>query len=355
VDFRPPVADISFDKLTLAWGDRKTEVALIPTATIAPVADTPPAPEGATESATDTDEPSLIEKALSIFRRPRQEGLQVGFKALGNGRWMATFTNNFEDRQRDILAEKAHDRYIGRLDNGLVPMPVLRHWHIAGSEHGVAEWVGRAGHMVIAIGRFDNTPQGRAAEKSYLRHPDRYAVSHKFLYPSWAEKAGVIEDYNAYEISTAPRGAEVNPYTGFTTIQEDAMPLSPDKQASLRDLFKDEKAFQAAMESIQAIEAQGDRVAQLAVKFKTFADVTPAPSVPVTEVPADLLLIVLEGQKTLAEGWDMVEKALEGMKTQLDADTVTDEKAAEIIRQQAAGTQFDPRYPGMQVPLPSGN
>lgn len=385
--YLPPVSAIEFDKLSLAWGEQITDVSLTEAIRIevdSTLEIAGQSPEIATEA--DSNEPGLLEKALRIIRRPRKEQeVVIGFKALGNGKWMATFTNNFEDRQKQILTEKAHDRYIARLDTGLVPMPVLRHWHVAGSEHGVAEWVGRAGHMVVAVGRFDDTPQGRAAEKAYQRTPDKYGVSHKYFYPLWAEKAGAIEEYNAFEISTAPRGAEINPYTGFSTIQEDVpMPLDEMKKKSLRAIFKDEDAFESAMKAIEASEKQGDKIAELAVNFKAFADATPVTPPPATDIPADLLLIVLEGQKSLSDGFDVVTQALEGMKAQFeakvaqletvqkayldkaaqlqlrmdekprrieDAETVVDEKATEVIAQQKAGVEFDPKYPGMQVPL----
>lgn len=389
--YLPPVSAIVFNSVTLAWGEQRTDVSLTKPDTVTmDTEEDAPAQEVVTIAAeSDSDEPGVIEKALRLLRRsPKEQGAVVGFKALGNGKWMTTFTNNFEDKQKQILSEKAHDRYIARLDAGLVPMPVLRHWHIVGSEHGVAEWIGRAGHMVIAIGRFDDTPQGRAAEKAYQSNPDKYGVSHKYYYPLWAEKAGVIDEYNAFEISTAPRGAEVNPYTGISTIQEDIpMPLDEMKKKSLRKIFKDEEAYQSAMKAIEASEAQGDKIAQLAVNFKAFADVTPAEVAPEPGIPADLLLVVLEGQKSLSDGFDVITQALEGMKTQFeakvaqletaqkayldkaselqlrldekprrieDAETVTDEKAADAIAKMSAGVEFDPRYPGMQVPLANG-
>jgi 2'-5' RNA ligase len=382
-DFRPPVADIAFDKLTLAWGNQKIEVPLTP-AEIAPAVESPADLPPETTPSPEADMPSMMEKALSIFRRPRKDEIAVGFKALGGGWWLATFTNNFEDRHKEILAEDGHDRYIARADRGLVPMPVLDHWHIDGSEHGKAVWVGRAGHMVFAAGRFDATPMGRAAEKTYQRHPGKYKVSQKFLYPRWAEKNGVIYDYNAYKISTLPDGTEANPFTGFISIEEDKlMPLSEEKKKSLRELFGSEEVFGEAMKQIDAMEAQGDKLAKLGVKFKEYADLTQAATpVPTSQVPADLLLSVLEGQKSLVDSFDFVEKALEGMKAHLDAkvadlakaeaefkekaaqlqlrldekprrieeaEVVVNKEAAEAIAQQNSGVQFDSFYGDLGV------
>lgn len=265
-------------------------------------------------------------------------------------------------------------------------MPVLDHWHIDGSEHGTAHWVGRAGHMVYAVGRFDDTPMGRAAEKHYQRNPGKYKVSQKFLYPRWAEKNGVIYDYNAYKISTLPDGTEANPFTGFISIEEDKlMPLSEEKKKSLRDLFGSEEVFEQALKQIEAMESQGEKLAKMGVKFKEYADLTtPAPATPAPQATNDLLVTVLESQKSLVDGFDVVEKALEGIKAHFDAkvaelekaktafevktkeldlflaekprriedaEIVTDEKAKEAIAQQSAGMQFDPRYPGMKVPI----
>lgn len=388
ITLRPPTSDIVFDKLYLAWGDQDTEVLLTgsPAEAAPPPEQTAETPED--ETAVESDS-TLAEKArekvaswLAQWRKPEQ--LEAGFKTLGDHWWIATFTNNFKDRQEEILSEKAHDRYIARLDAGIVPMPVLRHWHIPGSDHGKAQWIARAGHMVIAIGRFDDTPIGRAAEKGYQRNRGKYKVSHRFLYPVWAEKAGVIEDYNAYEITTAPDGAEVNPYTRFTTFKEDAMPVPEERLKSLRQLLNNDEAYQAAIKTIEEVEAQGDKLAQLAVKFKTFADLTPAATPAPASLSPDLLLVVLEGQKTLADSFDFVEKALEGMKAHFDAkvaemetakqafeakskqldvvlaekprrieaaEVAADEKAKEAVEQQGSGVEYDQRWPGMQVPV----
>lgn len=160
------------------------------------------------------------------------------------------------------------------------------------------------------------------------------------------------------------------------------MPLDEVKKKSLRTLFEDEKAYQSAIEAIEASEKQGDKIAQLAVNFKAFGDVTPPTPVPTTDIPADLLLIVLEGQKSLSDGFDVITQALEGVKAHFDAKvaeldavklvfeekakalqlrldekprriedaaTVTDEKALAAIAEQSAGTQFDSFYGDLGV------
>lgn len=385
--YLPPVAEIAFNKVTLAWGDERLEVELTQPD---PITVEPEETQPAVEALVEEEPESMLEKGLKRIRQiltpaPKEE-FAIGFKALGGGWWLATFTNNFEDRHKEILAEDGHDRYVARLDSKLIPMPKLRHWHIAGSEHGQAQWAARAGHMVFAVGRFDDTAMGRAAEKHYQRNPGKYNISHKFLYPVWAEKQGVIYDYNAYEISTLPVGTEANPFTGFISIEEDKlMPLSEEKKKSLRSLFGSEEVFEQAMKQIEAMEAQGDKLAELGVKFKEYADLTtPANVTPAPQAQSELLLTVLEGQKSLVDGFDVVEKALEGIKAHFDAkvaelekaktafeaktkeldlflsekprrvedaQVVTDEKAKETIAQQSAGTEFDPRYPGMKVPL----
>lgn len=393
--YLPPVSAIVFNSVTLTWGEQRTDVSLtkpdavtMDTEEDTPTVETEPI---AVVTESDSDEPGIIEKALRFLRRsPREQELFVGFKALGGGYFLMDFTNNFQDRHQEILTQKAHDAYIARLDSKLVPMPVLDHWHMDGSEHGKVHWVGRAGHKVFAVGRFDDTPMGRAAEKHYQRNPGKYKVSQKFLYPRWArDEDGTIHEYNAYKISTLPDGTEANPFTGFVSIEEDKlMPLSKEKKDSLRALFgSDEGAYQQALKQVEAMEAQGEKVAQLGVKYKEFADVTPAAPTPEPGIPADLLLVVLEGQKSLSDGFDVITHALEGMKTQFDAqvaelktaqkayldkaselqsrldekprriedsETVTDEKAADAIAKMSAGVEFDPRYPGMQVPIANG-
>lgn len=196
----------------------------------------------------------------------------------GKPHWHAIYTNNFVDRMDEILTESAHDKFIGRLDMGLVPMPTLQAWHTPGSDHGVATCIWRDGHMVHAVGDFMDNDLAKEAIPYYEKNAWRLKMSHAFTTPSWAFDGTHYEDYNTIEITTLPPGAEANPYTTFEELLS-MKERSPEKTKFLEDLFgKDNLAkIDASSEDIN----KGLEAAR--VTYKEFTDVTtPTTKPPVT-------------------------------------------------------------------------
>lgn len=240
------------------------------------------------------------------------------FKTLGNGYWLASYTNDFEDRDKEILTRAAHDRYIARLENGLVPYPELWLKHIHGTRHGEALVVKRLGHIVFAAGKFDDTPAGRSAEKYYSQRGKHFENSHGFYFPPWAKTAdGHYEDYNTFEISVLERGKAVpaNQYTEFVPFEEvGTMPLSEQDKKHLVEVFGEDVAARMVA-TAEAKERNAEKIAASGAKFKVFTDATPeVPQVAskTADVSAKALSILLEAQEDLGERQDIVEKGLEG-------------------------------------------
>lgn len=188
----------------------------------------------------------------------------------GKSRWFARYTNNFEDLEGDIFTEKAHDRYIARLNAGFIPMPELRFWHLKGTRHGQAEKVMRDGHIVMAWGTFDETPFAEKCLKFYRKNKGKIQLSHGSLVPQWARKQDpetgcrLFIDYNTFEITTLPptvaKGA--NP---FTTFSEDiTMTLKPEQKALLIKEFGEEEATR--------IERANDEINKTIPAFAQYKD-----------------------------------------------------------------------------------
>lgn len=191
----------------------------------------------------DVAEKALIDRVLDAVRAqiadvlpkpsPRPNELGMGFTvykdASGNRRWLAIYSNNFEDREGEIFSEKGFDRYVARLDTGVVPMPRLRAWHVPGSEYGTADWVDRIGHFFVASGTYDDSDAGRAGAAYDEKHWKEYGVSHGLLYrASYKQVVGgraVYTDWNTFEISPLPYRRAANDLTAFAVdvAQEDAL------------------------------------------------------------------------------------------------------------------------------------
>jgi hypothetical protein len=212
---------------------------------------------------------------MGWFTRKRDNGELPVFKAIGNGYWYACFTNAFQDRDGEILSEDAQKQYVRRVKAGLVPMPELWTWHTEGTRHGVAIMVERVGKSLIALGKFDDTPAGRAAEKFYARHGSDIALSHGFMFPMWARTPdGVYKAFNTFEISTLPRGKEANPYTTFEMVKEaNTMPLSDERVKFIRDVLG--KAADTVLSLVDDQEQRDKALEDSGVKFKEFVDLPP--------------------------------------------------------------------------------
>ena len=244
---------------------------------------------------------TLKERIAKLFKRePKDDAFSV-FKGVDDKwHWHAVFTNNFEDREGEILTERAHDDYIARLDMGLVPMPVLQRWHTPGTEHGKATMLWRSGHFVHAIGDFDDTPLAQKAITYYRKNAGKSLMSHGFMSPEWAFDGKHYNAYNTIEITTLPPFAAANLYTSFEELKE--MALTEEKQRDLENVFG--KDFVAAL--VARDEQHGKALEDMSVTFKDFSTATPEPEKPVTN----------DREKSLGELYsDLVTENTELIKT----------------------------------------
>ena len=210
-------------------------------------------------------------------REPKDGGNFQVFKGTdGKYYWLARHTNNFEDRDKEILSGKSHDAYAARVGMGLVDKPELWVWHSKGSGLGIGDqiWTHRLKEypdvcFVFALGHFENDPISQRAAKYLEKNADKVELSHGFTYPSWALKNGVYETYNTFEISVLPKGMAANPYTSFEEIE--AMALTDKQRQWIKETGGD--ALLARVERSQAeAEKDGETLKALDKRYKDFGD-----------------------------------------------------------------------------------
>lgn len=224
-----------------------------------------------------TDKPkrrSFVERIKDLFPKKQIDESFSVFKGVdGEWHWHAVFTNNFEDREGEILTEKAHDNYIGRLDMGLVPMPVLMAWHTPGTEHGEADVIWRDAHLVHAVGHFDDTPIAQKAIKFYQKNVGKIKMSHGFTAPEWAFDGTHYDDYNTIEITTLPPHAAANPYTSFEELLTMQKERSEEKSRYLTEVV--------GKENLAIIDSKSGEVnkalEELQLQYKDHSTVVIAP------------------------------------------------------------------------------
>jgi hypothetical protein len=243
---------------------------------------------------------TTFSKARSLLTTDDSSASFIIYKgADGKPRWFARYTNNFEDLEGDIFTEDAHDRYIARLKQGLIPMPELRFWHLKDTGHGRATSIERDGHIVMAWGVFDETPFAEKCIKFYSKNKGRIQLSHGSLVPQWARKQDpetgcrLFTDYNTFEITTLPpvvaKGA--NP---FTTFDEDiTMALRPEQKALLVKEFGEEEAAR-----IERANEEINKTIEAFAQYKDYADLVSKRDEKPTEAPVSSALLgdIYEGQ-----------------------------------------------------------
>ncbi len=261
----------------------------------------------------------------------------------GNWRWMATFTNNFKDRDGEIISEKALDDYIERVNSGLIPLPELWLGHIEGPKHGQADMVFGVGSFVTAVGSFDKTPDAEKAVDFYKKNAAKVSLSHGFTFPSWGLKNGIYDVVNVFEISVLPAPLVAsNPFTEFEV--NNMKQISPEQQTALSLVFGKEKVDAI----IETRRQQSEEIKAAGVAFKDFAEVPaeapaeePSRAEAETVKPlADMLTDLIEAQGELLSVLTAQGKAIKAMQESVatkDAALVTekDASAAKLVALEA--------------------
>lgn len=221
--------------------------------------------------------PTIIQRVKQLFAgKPDSSPFQVFKAADGQHYWLARHTNNFEDRDKEILSQKAHEAYVARVNLGFVPPPELWAYHTKGTRHGVADVVWMHENFVFALGHFDDTPEAKQAVKWYQSQKGNIELSHGFTFPKWALKDGVYETYNTFEITTLPTNAASNPYTAFEEIN--TMALS-EKQANWVKSTLGEAGLKRVLDAQSTAEKDADVLKAIDARYKDFVETTPSESI----------------------------------------------------------------------------
>ncbi|MDX2140301.1 MAG: hypothetical protein SF123_19600 [Chloroflexota bacterium] len=139
-----------------------------------------------------------------------------GFRALSDNRWLGIYSNDFQDREGEFFPRKAIDHFIDQVMGGVYDMPELWHFHLAGTCHGKAHFVGRDGHMVFALGTFDEAhPHLDGYREYYAQRELSTGMSHGFVYdPSMFLNRGYYL-YRTFEVTTLDNEYAANAHTQF--------------------------------------------------------------------------------------------------------------------------------------------
>jgi hypothetical protein len=144
-----------------------------------------------------------------------------GFKMLSDNQWLAWYSNNFEDKEQEIVSLEAHQKFIDGANNGLYPMPELWFYHLDGTRHGITKSLYMIGHFAVAFGEFDSPQENEFVTimKSWYDKQEMITLSHGFYFDPKQKIGNVYKSIRTHEISTLPSGREANEYTNFVTMR----------------------------------------------------------------------------------------------------------------------------------------
>lgn len=225
----------------------------------------------------------ILDKVKAAINPPQPDGAFTVQKDLnGAWRWIATFSNNFMDREGEIISEKAWDNYLERVNTKLVPMPELWLGHIEGTKHGVADMVFGLGNFVTAVGHFDSPKIGKQSADYARKYAAQTSLSHGFTFPEWGLKDGVYDVANPFEVSILPPPLVAsNPYTEFEV--NNMKQITPEQEAASVLYFGKEKWEQIKANRLQ----QSEELKAAGRAFKDFVELNE--EAPAETPPADAL------------------------------------------------------------------
>lgn len=237
------------------WVSRKTQ---------AEVEAEDPLPVVVVGEASVNEEKGLLNVIKGLFGKPDALPVQ-GFKLLDDSdefEWMAWYTNNFEDREKQIIAEHAIADYVERVEKGLDPYPELWYFHTPGTKHGQATKLFQLDHFALALGTFDSGPVADGFKSHYQKDTSKLGVSHGFLYPTNMLVDGVYHAFTTFEISPLPMDKAANQFTSFERTK--SMPITDAQKQEVTAILGAELAGQL----LAAAATQGKDVEASGTNFK---------------------------------------------------------------------------------------
>ena len=258
----------------------------------------------------------------------------VSYKAAdGTWRWMAISSIALEDKEKEIVSEKAYDDAIrfAREKNVFGELDIV---HVDGTEVGDCDMMARLNFQLIEGGTWRTTPLASRTREKIAEDPERWGVSLKFRYdPAQFDGKTYRGGIQILKRSVLPRNMAASYGTAIAVLGgEKMMAISEEAKAVLKELGVEDNQIAELAEKQKGVELHiklKDKIASF------FADLRGEPQTAVLEA--------VEGKEvslatTPVEVPKQVEPVVEKVETPVaDAPTAhADVKTAEQLGQATA-------------------
>jgi len=207
----------------------------------------------------------------------------VSYKAAdGTWRWMAISSIALEDREKEIVSEKAYDDAIrfAREKNAFGELDIV---HVDGTEVGDCDMMARLNFQLIEGGTWKPTPLASRVREKIAEDPERWGVSIKFRYdPAQFDGKTYRGGIQILKRSVLPRGMAASYGTAIAVLGgEKTMAISEEAKAVLKELGVEDNQIAELAEKQKGVEPHvkiKDRIASF------FADLLGEPQTTGAEV-----------------------------------------------------------------------
>lgn len=190
-----------------------------------------------TKQALNFEEVTVVwnDERITIPLKPRP--FSVFKDANGDWRWLGITSSAYEDRDEEVITEKALNVDVERADTDLEYGP-LNWWHIQGLNLGQCDFNMMLGRFLVESGTFANEIVAKAAAE----HADDLAFSIEFLHPANEPDANGIY-HNIIRVGRAllPKGKESNKFTNLLIAGGSTMTVD-EKLKQLQELTGSQEA-----------------------------------------------------------------------------------------------------------------
>ncbi len=230
---------------------------------------------GARHSKADTDAIQAVHDHAAMLGAMCTKAAEGGSafaltKATDGYRWLGVVSNNFKDRDGEIITAEAHREFMAHLDAHPEDAPAWYTWHTDIGRKSRADLWDYVDGFVVMSGPAEAEDAAR-----YAQAAAPLGMSHGFR----GEKQGaLITRYRSFEVSDLPADAAANPWTEFTVLQQEAkaMAFDPKKREYMVKLFGEDMTAQLEGEAA----SRAKELQEQGVQHKE-ADTAPVEAAPV--------------------------------------------------------------------------
>lgn len=209
---------VTFDTLTVAWGDERIDF-------------------------------PLIRSSPMVFK-----------DHTGRLRWVLFSSTAYRDRDKEIVSTKALTDDVARADSDGNYGP-LRWWHMPGVDIGDCDFNAISGRVLVESGTFRNEAVGQRVKE----HADQLRASLGFHHPATEPDGdGVFWSIKRFERSLLPAEYASNPYTMLPLVVQEG-PMDQPKKDALKALLGDDKLLEQLLTQADATTKAAE---QAGVTFK---------------------------------------------------------------------------------------